>query len=158
GLLYDMGYGCQLAVNPNSALPTPNLFDLPKVALFRQEGPFEDTNCTIRTKLLMAQRDGAIAAVVFGGPGQTAIESAAANPSDELIDIPGMFVSYDSGIMLSSFLQQQRNSNSTTNLSHYDRVRINIATDRRMPVIWELVLIVVIILLGLSFTISGYTH
>ncbi|KAK3814142.1 MAG: hypothetical protein J3Q66DRAFT_345749 [Benniella sp.] len=158
GLLYDFGYGCQPAIDPNTTLPTPNLYNLPKVALIRRGSADNNINCTYRTKILSALADGAAAAIVYNGPGFPPIEAATVsmNDADAPIDIPGLYVSYEGGLRLKSFLQEQ--SNTTTGPNSYNRVRINLSADRKMPVIWEFVLIVVVILLGLSFTVSVVLH
>ncbi|KAG0361414.1 hypothetical protein BGZ54_009105 [Gamsiella multidivaricata] len=154
GILYDMGFACQPGFDPNTTLPTPNLYGLPKIALIRR-GPADQAACTFRSKMLAAQDDGAIAAIIYNGPGQGSIDAATAatNSSDSTVGIPGMFISYDGGAMLRTCLQQ---SNDTTNPSYYDRVRINILTNQKLPVIWEFVLIVVVVLLGVSFTVSEH--
>ncbi|KAI7820536.1 hypothetical protein BC939DRAFT_230813 [Gamsiella multidivaricata] len=151
-----MGFACQPGFDPNTTLPTPNLYGLPKIALIRR-GPADQAACTFRSKMLAAQDDGAIAAIIYNGPGQGSIDAATAatNSSDSTVGIPGMFISYDGGAMLRTCLQQ---SNDTTNPSYYDRVRINILTNQKLPVIWEFVLIVVVVLLGVSFTVSVILH
>jgi len=150
-----MGYGCQPSIDPNTTLPTPNLYNLPKIALIRRGTTGDNIVCTYRTKLLSALADGAAAAIVYNGPGFPPIEAATVSMSDTdaPIDIPGLYVSYEGGVRLKSILQEQ--SNTTTGPNSYNRVRINLSADRKMPVIWEFVLIVVVILLGLSFTVSG---
>ncbi|KAF9359170.1 hypothetical protein BGX34_008520 [Mortierella sp. NVP85] len=158
GLLFDLGYGCQPGGDPNTTLPTPNLYNLPKIALIRRGSSDNNINCTYRTKLLSALADGAAAAIVYNGPGFPPIEAATVsmNDADAPIDIPGLYISYEGGVRLKSFLQEQ--SNTTTGPNSYNRVRINLSADRKMPVIWEFVLIVVVILLGLSFTVSVVLH
>ncbi|KAF8928297.1 hypothetical protein EDD21DRAFT_204197 [Dissophora ornata] len=159
GVLYDMGYACQPGFDPNTTLPTPNLYGLPKIALIRRGGPTNETACTFRLKLLNAQGDGAIAAIVFNGYGQGPIDgaTAATNDSDAPVNIPGMFVTYDSGMMLRSFLPQS-NTTNTTAPNFYNRVRVNIITVQKMPIIWEIILIVVVVFLGISFTVSVILH
>ncbi|ORZ23751.1 hypothetical protein BCR41DRAFT_245536 [Lobosporangium transversale] len=152
-----MGYGCEAGFDANTTLPTPELFGLPRVALIRRGGVTEVTACTFRTKMLVAMNDGAVAAIVYNNPGQGSIEGAAAgtDEAETPIEIPGMMVSYDSGFTLRGYLL---NSNNATSPSYNTRVRISMSTDRRMPVIWEFVLIVVVVLLGVSFTISVILH
>ncbi|KAK5822733.1 hypothetical protein F5H01DRAFT_336380 [Linnemannia elongata] len=157
GLLYDMGYACQPGIDLNTTLPTPELFGLDKIALIRRGGPTNDTSCTFRQKLLNAISNGAVAAIVYNGPGQSAISGATAAiyPNDPSLDILGLVVSYDTGTMLKAYL---RTSNDSSTVSYYDRVRIEVTPDQRMPVIWEFVLIVVVVLLGVSFTVSVVLH
>ncbi|KAG0217751.1 hypothetical protein B0O80DRAFT_435808 [Mortierella sp. GBAus27b] len=158
GLLYDMGYGCHPGVD-NITISTPNSFNLPKIALIRRGGPTDETACSFRLKLLVAQAEGAAAAIIYNGPDSGTIESATASnsTSEEPLKISGMFISYDGGVLLRSFLQQQSN-NTAADPNFNNRVRINVAADRRMPVVWEFILIVVVILLGLSFTVSVVLH
>ncbi|KAF9151593.1 hypothetical protein BG015_006449 [Linnemannia schmuckeri] len=157
GLLYDMGYACQPGIDLNTTLPTPELFGLDKIALIRRGGPTNDYNCTFRQKLLNAMSNGAVAAIVYNGPGQSAISGATAAiyPNDPPLDILGLVVSYDTGTMLKAYL---RTSNDSSSVSYYDRVRMEVTPDQRMPVIWEFVLIVVVVLLGVSFTVSVILH
>jgi len=149
-----MGYACQPGFDPNTTLPTPNLYGLEKIALIKRGGPTDDTTCTFRQKLLNAMSDGAAAAIIYNGQGEAAIAgaTAAVNPNDPAVDIIGLIVSYDTGSMLKAYL---RHSNDSSNPGYYDRVRIEVNPDQRMPIIWEFVLIVVVVLLGVSFTISG---
>ncbi|KAG9326597.1 hypothetical protein KVV02_001524 [Mortierella alpina] len=153
GLLYDMGYACQPGFNANTTLPTPNFYGLPKVALIRRGGPTESTACTFRAKLLRAEEDGAIAAIIYNGPGQSVINGATAaiNSDDPVVGIPGVIISYDDGSLFRSRLQI---SNDSSSPDHLTRVRVHLSSDTRMPVVWEFVLIVVVVLLGVSFTVS----
>ncbi|KAF9107209.1 E3 ubiquitin-protein ligase rnf13 [Mortierella sp. AM989] len=149
GVLYDMGFGCNSKFNPNTTLPTPNLYGLPKIALIQRGGLAEDTECSFRTKMLIATRDGAIAAIVYNSPGMGPIDgaTAAVNSSDSSVSIPGTVISYDSGLRLRALLQQSSDTTLATNSSSDGRVRIDISTDSNMPVIWEIILIVVVSLL-----------
>ncbi|KAF9912516.1 hypothetical protein EC991_010603 [Linnemannia zychae] len=157
GLLYDMGYACQPGIDLNTTLPTPELYGFNKIALIRRGGPTEDTSCTFRQKLLNAMSNGAVAAIIYNGQRQSAISGATAAlyPNDIPLDILGLIVSYDTGTMLKNYLRQ---STDPSNLGYYDRVRIEVTPDQRMPVIWEFVLIVVVVLLGVSFTVSVILH
>ncbi|KAF9301371.1 hypothetical protein BGZ74_006814 [Mortierella antarctica] len=154
GLLYDMGYGCQQGFNPNTTLRTPNLFGFPKIALIRRGGPTEGEGCKFRQKLVIAEGDGAIAALIYNNPGTTSLDGATAalSDTDPPVGIPGLLIGYDSGINLRAFLQQMNASISPENAN---RLRIGLLPDLRMPAIWEFVLIVVVVLLGVSFTVSG---
>ena len=149
-----MGYACQTGIFLNTTLPTPELFELDKIALIRRGGPTEDTSCTFRQKLLNAISNGAVAAIVYNGPRQSAISGATAAiyPNDPPLDILGLIVSYDTGTMLKAYL---RTSNDSSAVSYYDRVRMEVTPDQHRPVIWEFVLIIVVVLLGVSFTVSG---
>ncbi|KAF9104213.1 E3 ubiquitin-protein ligase rnf13 [Mortierella sp. GBA35] len=157
GLLYDMGYACQPGIDPNTTLLTPYLFGLNKIALIRRGGPTEDTSCTFRQKLLNAMSDGAVAAIISNGQEQSAITGATAAiyPNDFPLDILGLIVSYDTATMLKAYLRQ---STDPADTRYYNRVRVDVAPDQQMPVIWEFVLIVVVVLLGVSFIISVILH
>lgn len=149
-----MGYACQPDIDLNTTLPTPDLFGLNKIALIRRGGPTQDANCTFRQKLLNAMSNGAIAAIIYNGQGQPAISgaTAATYPDDPPLDILGLLLSYDTGTMLKTYLLT---SNDSSSVSYYDRVRMEVAPDQRMPVVWEFILIVVVVLLGVSFVVSG---
>ncbi|KAG0046986.1 E3 ubiquitin-protein ligase rnf13 [Gryganskiella cystojenkinii] len=166
GLLFDMGYACTTEFNPNTTLPTPDLFGLPKIALIRRGGPTDTGACTFRAKMLQALQADCIAALIYNSPGTNVLDSATAaiNSSDSTIGIPGLIITYDSGTLLRNFLlqQQQQQSNGTTSangtLSSFNRVRMNLAPEQRMPIVWEFVLIVIVVLLGISFTVSVVLH
>ncbi|KAF9131131.1 hypothetical protein BGX30_013215 [Mortierella sp. GBA39] len=157
GLLYDMGYACQPGIDLNTTIPTPELFGLDKIALIGGGGSTEDTSCKFRQKLLNAISNGAVAAIVYNGPGQSAISGATAAiySNDPPLNILGLLVSYNTGTMLKAYL---RTSNDSSTASYYNRVRMEVTPDLRMPVIWEFVLIVVVVLLGVSFTVSVALH
>jgi len=157
GLLYDMGYACQPGFNADTTLPTPNLYGFPKVALIRRGGPTESTACTFRAKILRAEEDGAIAAIIYNGPGHSVIDgaTAAVNPDDPVVSIPSVIVSYDDGSLFRSRLQI---SNDSSSPDYFSRVRVHLSSETRMPVVWEFVLIVVVVLLGVSFTVSVVLH
>ncbi|KAG0261012.1 E3 ubiquitin-protein ligase rnf13 [Mortierella polycephala] len=157
GILYDMGYACQPGFDPNTTLPKPSFNGLPKLALISRGGPTEEATCTFRVKLLNAIADGAIAAIIFNSAGQAAIDgaTAGADPADAPVGIPGIFISYEDGSMLRAYLQQSSNSASS---EYFNRVRVNISRETGIPVVWEFVLIVVVVLLGVSFTISVILH
>ena len=149
-----MGYACQPGIDLNTTLPIPTLFGLDKIALIRRGGPTENTSCTFRQKLLNAMSDGAVAAIIYNGQGQSAITGATAAiyPNDPSLGILGLIVSYDTGTMLKAYLRQ---STDPADAGYYHRVRINVTPDQRMPAIWEFILIIVVVLLGISFAISG---
>ncbi|KAG0201458.1 hypothetical protein BGX28_005711 [Mortierella sp. GBA30] len=135
GILYDMGYACPPGLDLNTTLPTPSLYGLPKIALIRRGGATEETACTFRAKLLAAEADGAVAAVIYNGPGQSAIDGATAaiNASDTPVAIPGLILSNDDGTMLKTFLRQ---ANNTASPERFNRVRVHLSSDQRMPVLY----------------------
>lgn len=152
-----MGYGCQQGFNPNTTLRTPNLFGFPKIALIRRGAPTDAETCTFRQKLVIAESDGAIAALIYNNPGTTSLDGATAalTDTDPPVGIPGLIIGYDSGTNLRASLQQMNASISPGNAN---RLRIGLSPDLRMPAIWEFVLIVVVVLLGVSFTVSGISY
>ncbi|KAG0363034.1 hypothetical protein BGZ54_008373, partial [Gamsiella multidivaricata] len=156
-ILFDMGYACTPGFDPNNTLPPPEFYGLPRIALIRRGGPTSDDACTFRTKLLNAQANSSIAAVVYNNPGSTALDGATAalNSSESPLSIPGMLISYDDGMMLRTLLQQTQDSGS---VDFYNRVRITMSVDQKLPVVWEFVLIVVVVLLAVSFTVSVVLH
>ncbi|KAF9419356.1 E3 ubiquitin-protein ligase rnf13 [Podila epigama] len=156
GLLYDMGYACQPGFDPNTTLTSPNLYGYPKIALIQRGGPANTDPCTFRQKLAIAQSDGAVAAIIYNNPGIASLEGATAalTNTDSPVGIPGLIISYESGINLRSYLHQM-SPNSTNSTS---RLRMSLMPDQRMPVVWEFVLIVVIVLLGVSFAVSVILH
>ncbi|KAG0024695.1 hypothetical protein BGZ80_010274 [Entomortierella chlamydospora] len=167
GVLYDMGFGCSPTFNPNTTLPTPNLYGLPKVALIRRGGPGGDNGCSFRSKILLAINGGAVGAIIYNSPGMGPIDGATAadSSSDPTLSIPGMIVSYDSGLKMRALLQQYESAPVSTNgtappanSSGNTRVRIGFSTNSNMSIIWEIILIVVLALLGTSFAVSVIIH
>ncbi|KAG0317733.1 hypothetical protein BGZ99_006119 [Dissophora globulifera] len=158
-ILYDMGYGCQSGVNPSNTTATPNLFGLPKIALIERGSPPDVAICSFRDKMLVALSDGAVAVIIYNGAGLGPIEGATASsgPADAAINIPGLVVGYDSGSTLKTMLSETNSTNitipDTSNL-----VRVFVSSQQKMPVIWEFVLIVVVVLLGVSFSVSVVLH
>ncbi|KAG0345442.1 E3 ubiquitin-protein ligase rnf13 [Podila humilis] len=157
GLLYDMGYGCQEEFNANTTLRTPTLYGFPKIALIRRGGPTEEATCTFRQKLVLAQRDGAIAAIIYNNPGTATLDGATAalTETDPAIGIPGLLISYESGMTLRAYLHQL---NDSIAMDSANRVRVGLLPDQQMPVVWEFVIIVVVVLLGVSFIVSVILH
>ncbi|KAG0323896.1 E3 ubiquitin-protein ligase rnf13 [Dissophora globulifera] len=160
GVLFDMGYACSTAFDPNNTLVAPEFYGLPKIALIRRGGPDVNNTCTFRTKILNAIANNSIAAIVYNNPDTMGLNDATAalNISDSTsspLDIPGMLISYDDGMMLRTLLQ---NAIANGSANAYDRVRVTIGIDQKMPVVWELVLIVAMVLLAISFTVSVVLH
>ncbi|KAG0005142.1 hypothetical protein BGZ79_006602 [Entomortierella chlamydospora] len=162
-----MGFGCSPTFNPNTTLPTPNLYGLPKVALIRRGGPGGDNGCSFRSKILLAINGGAVGAIIYNSPGMGPIDGATAadSSSDPTLSIPGMIVSYDSGLKMRALLQQYESAPVSTNgtappanSSGNTRVRIGFSTNSNMSIIWEIILIVVLALLGTSFAVSVIIH
>ncbi|KAF9402679.1 hypothetical protein BGX21_009123 [Mortierella sp. AD011] len=167
GVLYDLGFGCSPTFNPNTTLPTPNLYGLPKVALIRRGGPGGDDGCSFRSKILVAINSGAVGAIIYNSPGMGPIDgvTAADNSSDSVLSIPGMVISYDNGLKLRTLLQLYDSTPVSTNgtvppakPNGNTRVQIGFSTNSNMSVIWEIILIVVLALLGTSFAVSVIVH
>ncbi|KAG0016189.1 hypothetical protein BGZ80_009378 [Entomortierella chlamydospora] len=154
GVLFDMGYACTSGFDANNTLPPPDFYGLPRIALIQRGGPTQDDACTFRTKLLNAIANNSIGAIIYTYQGVTVIDGATAalNSTDTPVAIPGMMITYDDGIMLRDMLAQTQDSGS---VDFYNRVRVNMSMDQKMPIVWEFVLIIVIILLAISLTVSA---
>ncbi|KAG0261590.1 hypothetical protein BG011_000879 [Mortierella polycephala] len=156
GILFDMGYACEPGLNDNTTLPSPEFYDLPRIALIRRGGPTNDDACTFRTKILNAQANNSIGALIYNNPGTTALDGATAKlDATDPLEIPGMLISYDDGIMLRTFLQQTQDIGT---VDFFNRVRVSMALSKRRPVVWEFVLIVVVILLAILIIVSVVLH
>ncbi|KAF9349001.1 E3 ubiquitin-protein ligase rnf13 [Mortierella sp. AD094] len=157
GVLFDMGYACTSGFDANNTLPPPDFYGLPRIALIQRGGPTQDQACTFRTKLLNAIANNSIGAIIYTYQGVTIIDGATAalNSTDTPVDIPGMMITYDDGIMLRDMLQQTQDSGS---VDFYNRVRVTMSMDQKMPIVWEFVLIIVVVLLAVSFTVSVVLH
>ncbi|KAF9188001.1 hypothetical protein BGZ50_001626 [Haplosporangium sp. Z 11] len=151
-----MGYACEPGFNDNTTLPPPEFYDLPRIALIRRGGPTNDDACTFRTKILNAQANNSIGALIYNNPGATALDGATAKlDATDPLEIPGMLISYDDGIMLRTFLQQTQDIGT---VDFFNRVRVNMALSKKRAVIWEFVLIVVVILLAILIIVSVVLH
>ncbi|KAF9169396.1 hypothetical protein BGX21_010468 [Mortierella sp. AD011] len=157
GVLFDMGFACTSGFDANNTLPPPDFYGLPRIALIQRGGPTQDDACTFRTKLLNAIANNSIGAIIYTYQGVTVIDGATAalNSTDTPVTIPGMMITYDAGIMLRDMLAQTQDSGS---VDFYNRVRVNMSMDQKMPIVWEFVLIIVIILLAISLTVSVVLH
>ncbi|KAF9943637.1 hypothetical protein BGZ72_003628, partial [Mortierella alpina] len=103
--------------------------------------------------MLNAQTNHSIGALIYNNPGTTALDGATAkvDSAEIQLDIPGLLISYDDGMMLRTFLTQMQDIGS---VDFNNRVRVSMALERKMPVIWEFVLIIVVVLLAVSFVVS----
>ncbi|KAG0035009.1 E3 ubiquitin-protein ligase rnf13 [Podila clonocystis] len=156
GILYDLGYAC--TSTNYSTLPTPEFYGLPKIALIQRGGPPGASACTFRVKLQLAIDQGAVGALVFNNPNDTALDSATAALPDtdqSPLNIPALLIAYEDGVTLKTYLEQTKDISGT---DFYNRVRVNMVVDRRIPVVWEFVLIVVVVLLAISLSISVVLH
>ncbi|CAO3573207.1 unnamed protein product [Mortierella alpina] len=151
-----MGYACTPNAD-NTSLPIPEFYGLPRIALIRRGGPTEDSACSFRTKMINAQTNQSIGALIYNNPGTTALDGATAksDPSEVPLEIPGMLISYEDGMMLRTYLIQTQDIGS---VDFNNRVRVRMGLERKMPVIWEFVLIVVVVLLAVSFVVSVVLH
>ncbi|KAF9198687.1 hypothetical protein BGZ49_000415 [Haplosporangium sp. Z 27] len=157
GILFDMGYACTPGFDANNTLPPPKFYDLPRIALIQRGSPTQDPNCTFRTKLLNAIANNSIAAIIYNVQGSTEIDRSTAQipTNSTAVGIPGMMISYDDGMMLRNLLQQTEEGG---NVDFYNRIRVNMSIDQKMPLIWEFVLIIVVVLLAVSLTVSVVLH
>lgn len=160
GILFDMGYGCTATFNATYTLPTPQFYGLPRIALIRRGGPAVDDFCTFRVKILNAQANSAIATIIYNNATEDAIggATAALDPADTPLDIPGMLISYEDGIMLRTLLQQTQGGSGAETLDFDNRVRVTMTIEHKLPVIWEFILIVVVVLLAVSLAVSIILH
>ncbi|KAF9560461.1 E3 ubiquitin-protein ligase rnf13 [Mortierella alpina] len=156
GILFDMGYACTPNLD-NTSLPIPEFYGLPRIALIRRGGPTENSACSFRTKMMNAQTNQSIGALIYNNPGATALDgaTAAVNSTEPRLEIPGMLISYDDGMMLRTLLIQTQDIGS---VDFNNRVRVSMNLERKLPVIWEIVLIVVVVLLAVSFVVSIVLH
>lgn len=153
GILYDLGYAC--TSSNYSTIPTPEFYGLPKIALIQRGGPPGSSACTFRVKLQLAIDQGAVGALVFNNANDTALDGATAALSEtekSPLDFPAVLIAYEDGVTLKTYLEQTKDISGT---DFYNRVRVNMVLDRRIPVVWEFVLIVVVVLLAISLSISG---
>ncbi|KAF9433935.1 hypothetical protein BGZ76_008794 [Entomortierella beljakovae] len=157
GVLFDLGYGCSTTFDPNNTLPTPEFYGLPKIALIQRGGPTEEQACTFRAKLLNAKTNGSIAAIIYTYPGMDTIDNATAalDSSETPLDIPGLMITYESGMDLKSFLGQTIGDGIH---DFNNRVRVTMSSEQKLPVVWEFVLIIVVVLLAVAFTVSVVLH
>ncbi|KAI1313875.1 hypothetical protein EDD11_002446 [Mortierella claussenii] len=159
GVLFDMGYGCTTEFDANTTVPPPDFYGLPRIALIRRGGPTPESACAFRVKMLNAQTaNNAIGVIVYNnGPTNNVTEnpSASVTKDEAPLSIPGMLISYEDGILLKTLLQQTVN-NGTVDL--FSRVRVTMTLNRRIALIWEFVLILVVVLLAISFTVSVVLH
>ncbi|KAF9386190.1 hypothetical protein CPC16_007699, partial [Podila verticillata] len=156
GILYDLGYAC--TSSNYSTLPTPEFYGLPKIALIQRGGPPGEDACTFRVKLQLAIDQGAVGALIFNIPNDTTLNGATAALSStekSPLNIPAVLITYEDGQMLKTYLDQTKDISGT---DFYNRVRVNMALDQRIPVVWEFVLIVVVVLLAISLSISVVLH
>ncbi|KAG0334977.1 hypothetical protein BG004_000193, partial [Podila humilis] len=156
GILYDLGYAC--GGPDNTTLPSQEFYGLPKVALIQRGGPPGGSACTFRVKLQTAIDQGAIGALIYNNPNDTALNGATAALSDDEkspMSIPAVLIGYDDGQMLRLYLEQTKNIDNT---DFFNRVKVTLTLDRRIPVVWEFVLIVVVVLLAISLAVSVVLH
>ncbi|KAG0054279.1 hypothetical protein BGZ83_011621 [Gryganskiella cystojenkinii] len=156
GILFDLGYGCNPGPD-NTQLPLPDFFGLPRIALIERGGPTNTTACTFRQKILLAQAKNAIGVIVFNDPSNTAIDQATAalSNNDPALAIPAFLISNTDGANLYTLLQQTKDNGS---VDFYNRVRVTMNLDKKMSVIWEFILILVVVLLAISCSISIILH
>ncbi|KAF9582073.1 hypothetical protein BGW38_000682 [Lunasporangiospora selenospora] len=157
GILYDMGYACTPEFDPTTTLPHPNTYGLPKIALIRRGGPPNIEACPFRVKIQHATANGSIGVVVYNNPENKALSGATAalDADEKPLEIPGMLISYEDGMMLRTLLEQTQDNGQ---VDFFNRVRIKMAVEQRMPVVWEFVLIVLVILVALTFIVSVVLH
>ncbi|KAI7863567.1 hypothetical protein BDF14DRAFT_1842250 [Spinellus fusiger] len=156
GILYDRGYSCE-AYPTNIPVPTfiPNV---PTIALI-QRG-----QCTFASKILLAQQQGALAAIIYDNTTSLDTYNEEATmliPFGSGIVIPAYYVDNRTGRDLYRRLVEATNTptmtvdNTTLTLS----VRLLLLpSTSKGPNPWELTLIIVVALLATSFFASVGMH
>ncbi|KAG0226878.1 hypothetical protein BGW41_004055, partial [Actinomortierella wolfii] len=152
GILFDMGYACEPGMG-NTTLQPPDFAGLSKVALVRRG------NCNFRTKIINAAQQGALAALIYNNPSDTSLNhaTAAVEGAEDTLSIPAVLMAYLDGTVLLDNLEQTKQTN-TSNQIHHNRVRVTLTSQEIIPEVWEFILIVVVVLLGVSFTVSVILH
>lgn len=150
-----MGYGCQ-DLYQNYTLNQTESFVPQRVALIQRAGPPGEKACSFREKMLSAMRQNAVAFLVYNNVTYNELNKVDAGDGDIPNAIPGILLLNSDGMMLRTWLENQTlMAKDLTNPKSYNRVRINLTVTKRMSVIWEVVLVVVVILLAVSLAISG---
>ncbi|KAL1922180.1 uncharacterized protein VTP21DRAFT_9719 [Calcarisporiella thermophila] len=146
GILYDRGLGCEPNSVNDTVIPSPPLpVPLPRIALIGRGV------CTYDKKLLLAQQDNAIAAIVYSNQTTT---SPFMGITPNIVNIPAFGVSLEVGQELLKLLREYNSSNSS-NPEVVERVRVTMTPFLTYtPGVWEITLIVVIVLLSVSFGTS----
>ncbi|KAI8891072.1 hypothetical protein K501DRAFT_146543, partial [Backusella circina FSU 941] len=166
GILYNRDDSCTPHIIQNITPPfytdNPKAANVPKIALIKKEG-----NCTLTTKILNAQKEGAIGVIIYNNQDITDVHDKADGVlPDSGIEIPAYYVDHTVGDELIFQLKKMAgvptakiatfdNSNLTTRISV--RVALMPADDVK-PTAWELTLLVVLVILGTSIVFSVITH
>jgi hypothetical protein len=106
--------------------------------------------------MLNAMNQSAVAVLVYNNKTMTELDDVYVEEDGLPIAIPGLLIGNKDGMMLLSWLEEElRISKDRSDPKFFNRVRINMTTTKKMSVIWEVVLVVVVILLAVSLAISG---
>ncbi|KAI8366038.1 uncharacterized protein BYT42DRAFT_649034, partial [Radiomyces spectabilis] len=154
GILYDRDLSCTL--HPPEALGQ-SYPGLSKIALIKRG------QCTFASKILFAQQQGAIAAVVYDNndASHAKAEETMLIPVGSGIVIPAYFVDYETGTALYEQLKMAANMTrmDPNNVKRSLAVRIlMLPGDTGSPNSWQLTLMIVIALLAVSFFASVGMH
>ncbi|KAF1799152.1 hypothetical protein V8B55DRAFT_1519092 [Mucor lusitanicus] len=169
GVLYNRDDSCSpLTVQQPIPLPfydaDPKSSKVPKIALIKKQGG----NCTLVQKILNAEYEGAIGAIVYDTlTNATHFEDRKAGvPPESGITIPAYYADHSVGLELYHQLEKMAgvpihkmpvndNSNLTTKIT----VRVSLMpADNIKPVAWEYTLLVMIVILGTSILFSVLMH
>ncbi|KAG0212209.1 hypothetical protein BGX33_003794 [Mortierella sp. NVP41] len=159
GILFDMGYACTPGFD-NRSLSQTDSFDLQRIALIDLGIPSNEPQCNIRTKVLNAMNQSAIAVLIYNNETNRDFPPVHVDKDPVVpLTIPGILILHNDGMAFRTRLEEQsRVSKDPNNPDFYNRVRVNLTVSKRMSVIWEVVLVVVVILLAVSLAISVILH
>lgn len=151
-----MGYGCQ-PLYQNYTLNQTESFVPQRVALIARGGPLGETGCTPREKMLNAIDQNAVAFLLYNNKTHDKLDSVDPDGEWDVPNaIPGILLYHNDGMTLRTWLEEQLLiSKDSADPKFFQRVRVNLTASKRMSVIWEVVLVVVVILLAVSLAISG---
>ncbi|KAL7318585.1 hypothetical protein PS15m_001808 [Mucor circinelloides] len=169
GVLYNRDDSCSsLTIQQLIPFPfydaDPKSTKVPKIALIKKQGG----NCTLIQKILNAEHEGAIGAIVYDTlANATHVEDRKAGvPPESGITIPAYYADHSVGLELYHQLEKMAgvpvhkmpvndNSNLTTKIT----VRVSLMpADNIKPVAWEYTLLVMIVILGTSILFSVLMH
>ncbi|KAG2181928.1 hypothetical protein INT43_006853, partial [Umbelopsis isabellina] len=157
GVLYDRGLSC--VADPPEALPgLSSAYNQNKIALI-QAG-----NCSFLNKVLLAQNDSALAAIIFiNGKFDADTSSLMDIPpvGQSGVNIPTYLVQGQDGMNMYNTLKTYEHSNASigNNVTKSRALRVTMyPASGAFPSAWEFTLIIVVALLAVSFILSVFLH
>ncbi|KAK4516711.1 uncharacterized protein ATC70_011689 [Mucor velutinosus] len=169
GVLYNRDDSCSpLTVQQPIPLPfydvDPKSTKVPKIALIKKQGG----NCTLIQKILNAEHEGAIGAIVYDTlVNATHVDDRKAGvPPESGITIPAYYADHSVGLELYHQLEKmagvpihKMSVNDNSNLTTKITVRVSLMpADNIKPVAWEYTLLVMLVILGTSIVFSVLMH